>query len=197
MVDSNRMADIKQVNQATSQMVNFIDGFVHTPIKNFQNLIDFYHIDYKAPLDASATYFPDNYFDVCCSTNTLEHIPFDMIEKIFDELRRILKSGGKVSALIDYSDHYAHTDPSISMLNFLKFSDHDWSRYNHSCHFQNRLRHFEYEAIFIALGFKVLKSEPYFSGCLELGDINDKFDTLRPSLTATSGYFLLENVSHD
>ena len=51
----------------------------------------------------------------------LEHIPKDSIKKIFIELRRILKKDGVVCATIDYTDHYAHTDKNIGLLNFLSY----------------------------------------------------------------------------
>ena len=61
-----------------------------------------------------------------------------------------LKKNGMISAIIDYSDHYAHTDPAIGLLNFLNYSSDDWKKYNHESHYQNRLRHYEYIDIFIS-----------------------------------------------
>ena len=75
----------------------------------------------------------------------------------FSELYKKLKDKGIVSLIIDYSDHYAHTDNNISLLNFLKFSNHQWKRYNHKIHFQNRLRHYEYIDIFEKIDLEQLR----------------------------------------
>ena len=38
-------------------------------------------------------------------------------------VKKNLNLNGLVSSLIDYSDHYSHTDNKINSLNFLKFDD--------------------------------------------------------------------------
>lgn len=116
-------------------------------------------IQYIAPLDMRATPFADSSFDCCISTNTLEHIPAQSIREIFAELRRVIRPGGLVGAQIDYSDHYAHTDPNIGLANYLRFSDARWRRHNHSNHYQNRLRHVHYGRIAAEAGFQCLFDE--------------------------------------
>ena len=89
---------------------------------------------------------------------TLEHIrKIDLYD--LKELYRIIKAGGLVSAVIDYSDHYSHSDSSISQLNFLRFSESEWKTYNHRYHYQNRLRHERYIELFQHYGFKLIKAE--------------------------------------
>ena len=65
-----------------------------------------------------------------------------------EELKTILKPGGLSSLIIDYSDHYSHADKNISPLNYLKYSDKEWKKYNNQYLFQNRLRHQDYKNIF-------------------------------------------------
>ena len=90
----------------------------------------------KAPYDAANTDLKNKSLDASISTNTLEHIPHKDIVNIFTELRRTLKDNGVVSLSIDYSDHYAHTDKKISLLNFLKYDDKTWNKFNHKHHYQ-------------------------------------------------------------
>ena len=134
-----------------------------------------YGIQYNAPADAANTDLADGSIDVCISTATLEHIPEDSICKILSELHRIIKDGGLVSAVIDYSDHYSHTDGSISMLNFLKYSEDKWERYNHRSHYQNRLRHDRYIELFKENGFNLLQEELDFSDHEIPNDISKLF----------------------
>jgi predicted SAM-dependent methyltransferase len=75
-----------------------------------------YNISYQAPVDVSCSGLADNSLDACISTSTLEHIPVDSLSAILKELRRVLKPGGVISAVVDYSDHYSHTDKKIQAL---------------------------------------------------------------------------------
>ena len=52
-----------------------------------------------------------------------------------------------MSSLIDMQDHYHWFDKSISVYNYLKFSDRVWSLVNSPIHYQNRLRHSDYMAL--------------------------------------------------
>src|SRR5690606_32699774 len=83
---------------------------------------------------------PEQSVDLVVSTSTLQHIPVDVLRKLFQEFRRVTASGGMMSHVINMADHYAQTDPSISRFNFLRYSKRRWRLYNNSLHYQNRLR---------------------------------------------------------
>lgn len=189
LVDIFPMLDLSEVNSAASQIGELL-GSPFPTIASTEELRDKLNIDYKAPFYFDERSFPDDSFDACISTNTLEHIPLSEIVIIFKALKKKLKDGGIVSAVIDYSDHYSHTDSSITGLNFLRYSDEEFDKFNHKCHFQNRLRHRDYETVFKDLGFTLLKSIHDFP--VELPDeLSDEFDKDEPSLKATRGIFLL------
>jgi hypothetical protein len=154
LVDLNPMIDIDLVNHSIDFIKN--NGIDHAEkIDSIDDLKEKYGIEYIAPADMRHTNFPDGHFDACISTNTLEHIPRDDISAIWKECRRVLSNEGIVSAKIDYSDHYAHTDPAIGRLNFLQFSDAQWRRFNHRCHYQNRLRHNHHIELLEENGFAI------------------------------------------
>lgn len=44
---------------------------------------------------------PDNYFDLVCSVSVVEHIPHEVLEKVYSEIFRILKPGGIVAHSYD------------------------------------------------------------------------------------------------
>lgn len=125
LVDLFPMIDIDMVETARQQLSK---NFQLRSKKNITKVIDLtnYGIKYMAPFDASVTNFSEKSIDACISTNTLEHIPKDSLQKIFIEIFRILKSKGIISMVIDYSDHYAHTDKNISLLNYLKYDSKRW-----------------------------------------------------------------------
>ena len=162
LIDLNFMLDLDLCESARLELVKNSILEDRGELSSVNDLLK-YGIYYTAPADAASTDLADESIDVCISTATLEHIPELSISKILTELYRIIKVGGLVSAVIDYSDHYSHTDSSISQLNFLKYSEDKWARYNHRSHYQNRLRHDRYIELFKENGFNLLQEELDFS----------------------------------
>jgi SAM-dependent methyltransferase len=117
-------------------------------------------IDYRAPLDARATGMPDNSVDFIASNVTFEHIPQADIPPILTECYRILKPGGVMSSIIDYQDHWSYFDRTISVYNYLTYSEKEWRKYNPALHYQNRLRHKDYLEPMRAAGFDILEENP-------------------------------------
>lgn len=160
VVDLFPMLELPMLNQAVHQLRALGVPLDAREITSFSMLQDIHNIRYVAPYDMTATDFSDNSFDICVSTNTLEHIPKTSIEGIFAELHRVIAKDGEVSAMVDYSDHYAHSDKSITRLHYLQYSEAAYKMHNHANHYQNRLRHDHYRQIFMAAGFKVLEDNP-------------------------------------
>jgi len=103
--------------------------------------------------------------DFICSNNTFEHIYPNILEDILLEFKRLIKPGGLMSHFIDMSDHFAHFDKSISIYNFLKFTEKQWKMIDNSIQPQNRMRFCQYELI-----YKHLKI-PSERSIVELGDL--------------------------
>lgn len=152
-----------------------------------------YGIIYKAPFavaDALTLLKDHGGADAIASTNTFEHIPESDIDEVIKDLHSALDEDGLGSVIIDYSDHYAHTDPNIGPFNFMRFSDKQWKRHNHSCHFQNRLRHPQYIAAFAKAGFEVEVARVTRSSEQMPDYLDERFRELA-DLDATSAHFLL------
>jgi hypothetical protein len=191
LVDLFPMLDIKLVNKAIDLLSKKIDLRSNVNIFTLNELNN-YGIDYRSPYDASKTELNSRSVDACISTNTLEHIPIKSIKSIFIEIKRVLKDTGIVSAKIDYSDHYAHTDSKITRLNFLNFSDSEWKKYNHKCHYQNRFRHYEFKKLFNECGFRVVSEELIFNEKDISEDLLFKFKDKDSSWQATSAHWVLK-----
>ncbi len=191
LVDKFDMIDFDQFNSANYQIKKLENNIQYKPVFNLKELNLNHNITYIAPFDFSNNNLKEDIFDGCISTNTLEHISKNDIKIIFKELKRIIKKDGLISAVIDYSDHYAHTDKNIGLLNYLKFSSKEFKKYNHSSHFQNRLRHSEYENIFTELDYELLVNEA-FNEQTPPKKISDEI--IVDKLTfMTKGIFLLKN----
>lgn len=193
VVDLNLMIDFELVNNVSNQLSKLVALKSKVKINSIKELA-LYGIEYRAPYNADKTNFEDKTFDACISTNTLEHIPKESIISIFSELHRILKDDAIISAKIDYSDHYAHTDKKISLLNFLKYDEKTWKKYNHNCHYQNRLRHNDYIEIFNNCGFEVLEYDLVMKEENIPSKLIDMFKDKDESWKATSSHLVLKKV---
>jgi len=155
VVDLFPMLDIELTSRASSQIAAICDQ-KYVPIKSSEDL-KLLNIEYIAPFDAASRFMGKGSIDCCISTNTLEHIPEEDIIRIFRNIHKMMVPGGVVSAKIDYTDHYAHTDKTIGSLNYLRFTEQQWKKHNTHVHYQNRLRHQDHRRIFIEAGFEVVE----------------------------------------
>lgn len=109
--------------------------------------------------DARRLELPDGSIDLVCSNNTLEHIPAEVVAEMLTEFRRLLGPRGVMSHHIDMSDHYANFDPSISIYNFLRFSDRTWALFNNRLQYQNRLRVWDFRKLHRDAGFRIVEEQ--------------------------------------
>lgn len=118
------------------------------PSADFYNLLDKHNITYMV-MDARKLHLPDASIDLITSNNTFEHIYPEVLDGILKECRRLGKKGGVMSHAIDLSDHFAHMDKSITIYNFLKFSDSQWKLIDNSIQPQNRWRIYNYREMYL------------------------------------------------
>jgi len=162
VVDISRLARLHLVNLVIRHLKdNPPPNSIRAPERLLTDPLDdslrrFYGIRYLAPADARHTDLASGSVDLVCTTSVLEHVPVDVLAEILRECHRICNDRSVMSHVIDYTDHYAHSDASINIYNFLRFSEADWARYNPAIHYQNRLRHFEYGQLFANARFVAL-----------------------------------------
>lgn len=158
VVDVRPNAQLDLVVDADRRLASLLDAALPRsgPDTGLAALLAARGIDFQAPSDARATGLPAGSIDYVTSTSTLEHIPPDDIRAIYRECHRLLGPDGLMSSLIDYRDHYAYFDPSVSVYDFLQHPERRWRRYNPSLHHQNRLRHDDHVALATEAGFDVV-----------------------------------------
>ena len=112
-------------------------------------------IDYRAPSDAARTGLASASLDVVFSNSVLEHVPAAVIAACFTESFRILRPGGIIFHSVNCGDHYAYTDRRITQLNYLRYSDAEWAKWNNAFLYQNRLRARDFTQLAIEAGFTI------------------------------------------
>jgi SAM-dependent methyltransferase len=121
-------------------------------------------IRYYAPADASRTGLPDASVDVVFSNSVLEHVTPGALGAIMTETARVLRPGGHAVHSVNCGDHYAHSDPSITQVNYLRYPDRHWLLWNNDLQYQNRLRAPDFvrasEAVGLATVFSSARPKP-------------------------------------
>jgi len=117
-------------------------------------------VEYRAPIDCTCLPLADNSADFHVSRSVFEHVPPDAIVPLLAEGRRIVKRRGLLVHAIDFSDHFSHSDPGISSIHFLRYTERDWNHYaGNRFMYHNRLRVDAFEGFFEAAGLRLLAVE--------------------------------------
>jgi hypothetical protein len=90
------------------------------------------------------------------SNAVLEHVPVPEVQRLLVESARILRPNGYMVHLIDPGDHFSYADPSVSPINFLRFSEREFAKYNSAFMYQNRLRAPEWRDLIQHHRFEIL-----------------------------------------
>ena len=160
--------------------------------------LDLCQVEYIAPGDAAATRLADQSVDFHTSYTVFEHIPPKVLQEIIEEGNRIVRDDGLFIHRIDYSDHFSHSDKSISAVNFLRYSEDEWKRFaDNKYMYMNRLRHDDFIVLFESAGHRILDSEPdvcqQLQKLLKRGDqpLHSRFSSKPEEVLATTGSWMV------
>ena len=127
-------------------------------LDSLEKVLLFFNIEFKAPANAEKLEIEESSIDIHLSNDVLEHIPPDTIASILFEAKRMLRPGGVCVHMVDFTDHFSHSDKSISAINFLRFSDEEWEKIaGNRFMYMNRLRVDDIKALFAHVGFSLRK----------------------------------------
>jgi hypothetical protein len=152
-------------------------------------------IDYRAPMDATRTGLDEARFDCVFSNSVLEHVPPAIIDAMYAEAMRILDTGAVMFHSVNCGDHYAYFDRTIDQLNYLRYSDAQWSRWNNAFLYQNRLRAQDFVERAERAGFEIVlntaKASEQRLSQLAATPVHAQFSTIPPErLCITSVDFI-------
>jgi hypothetical protein len=127
---------------------------------SLQSLLDLTGISYRTMADTAHLDLPDASVDYYISYSVVQYIPPAQLEGVFREGIRVLRKGGLHYHAIDLSDWFATSDPTISKINFLRFSEREWRRIAGNRYmYQNRMRIDDYTPLLARLGYTIHQCE--------------------------------------
>lgn len=129
--------------------------------------------------------------DLISSNTVFEHIPAEVLEGILVRFGQVSTTGTVMSHLIDLCDHYAYIDDSVSIYNFLRYSDRAWRLIDNQVQPMNRLRASEYLGLYERAGVPV--TEEHLRGCDPLALVGEP---LAPRFKAMDPADVACNASH-
>lgn len=137
---------------AVRSRLELVGGLADRPLE----LLDRLGIRYLAPADAARLPHDADSVDVHFSMTVLEHIAPRALDDVLREARRVLAPDGVAVHFVDPSDHFAHQDRSITRINFLRFSEREWTRIaGNEFSYANRLRASQLHRAFTDAGLVV------------------------------------------
>lgn len=99
--------------------------------------------------------FNNESFDLITSTSVLEHVPKSQVPVLAKEIFRLLKKDGVSTHHIAHKDHWSDTDQKIPSMNYLRYDEKAWKKYNPPLLHQNRLLSSDFSSLFDNEGFSV------------------------------------------
>ena len=156
-IAKNKNIIIKEIETIDKSRFDYLLSIKDLDFNSFINEMKSVGLSYYPGTDAANMKFPDEYFDYYFSYDVLEHIPEEIIIKIFKEGKRILKHTGLFIHRINYADHFAKSDKKISKINFLKFNEFYFKLIaSNKYTYMNRLRIDDFYKIYRDLNLKFL-----------------------------------------
>lgn len=168
---------------------------------SLDELLELMNVTYLPRIGASVLPLPDHSADYHVSNTVLEHIPPAGLREMLGEAKRVLRQTGLLVHIVDPSDHFSHSDDSISAVNFLQFTDAEWDRLaGNQFMYQNRLRAPDYLNLFKSAGVHLLRTEetvdPESVAALRNGFPADKrFGQMTPEALATTRVCIMGDFS--
>jgi predicted SAM-dependent methyltransferase len=129
-------------------------------VEDFRECYDLLGFNYVVADSQGLKQFDDASYDLVVSAGVLEHIPAEAAPEIIKDTARILKPGGYSFQDINLRDHLYQYDETVSVKQYLHYSDHAWKRwFENDVQYINRLQRPEWLMFFEDTGLQLIAEE--------------------------------------
>ncbi|MGA1825058.1 MAG: class I SAM-dependent methyltransferase [bacterium] len=147
-------------------------------VNSFDDLYNLLGFQYVIEPSGTLRHFQDESFNVIFSCAVLEHINRGILSEYVRDFYRLLKPGGYSIHTIDMGDHISYYDRSVSVKNYLRYSDTIWkSCFENKVQYFNRVQRSEWLNLFHKAGLKLIAEESLSSNISTI-TINNKYKLL-------------------
>jgi len=145
-------------------------------MKKWNDIYEYLNFTYILSPSGSFEVFENESFNLLISWDVLEHIKPNSIEYLTNNFYRILKPNSFSIHQIDYSDHYYYYDKTVSIKQYLKYSDRIWHTFfQNEVQYFNRLQSSDWIKHFHKCNFKLIKEESIESREKNIFPVNKKY----------------------
>lgn len=148
----------KVLDYDTSKIQLLEQVLVQAPNLDLSAILAALQVDYTVG-DAAEIELPASSIDLLVSNNTFEHVYPNDLKRLLSKFKQLVKSNGLMVHFIDMSDHFAHLDQSITIYNFLQFSEKQWQNIDNTIQPQNRWRINQYRDLYQELEIPITDEE--------------------------------------
>ena len=110
-------------------------------------------ISYYPNTDLTTSSIPE--VDLIFSRFVLEHVSPEDLKGMHLNFKKHLKLGSHIVHYVSPSDHRAYEEKSLSLQDFLKFSEEEWNKLQTKFDYHNRWRLPQYISLFRSLGYEI------------------------------------------
>ena len=135
-------------------------GLEPPPDLGLTEMLAWLGLSYEAPYEVAR----GPQFDIAFSHTVMEHIAPEALAGLFRAMRGKISPNGMMCHGVDHTDHRRNGDHSLSMIDFLRYSDAAWRCFCiNPQDYTNRLRHPDYVKLLADAGFEVRYEHRYIS----------------------------------
>jgi len=126
----------------------------------FDDLYRLLGFEYIVDQSGRFKHFDGGSFDLVVSGGVLEHVNADSAAGIIRDIATVLKPGGYSCHSIQIGDHLYAYDRTVSIKQYLRYSDHTWKRwFNNEVQYINRLQRKDWLELFRTSGLSLIDEE--------------------------------------
>lgn len=151
-------------------------------ISSASSFDDLYHLlgfQYVLEPNGTLRHFQNESFSAIFSHSVLEHVNRDILSEYIQDFCRLLNPGGYSIHSIDIGDHLYYHSRSVSIKNYLRFSDAVWKHcFENEVQYFNRVQRSEWLSLFHRAGLELVEEESVYSsiGTIEVDKQYENLD---------------------
>ncbi len=131
---------------------------------SFEEIYDLLELQYVINPSGTLKDFQNESFAAIFSCDVLEHVDRSILRQYIQDSHRLLKPGGYSIHKIDITDHLYYYDTSVSLKNYLRYSNKAWRQFfENDVQYINKVQRSDWLDLFHKAGFELVEEESIYA----------------------------------